>query len=78
MESYANALRVVFISQAAINILVFIACIPIEEHPLPYVFLEHPNPCTAIYVTCCFLEEHTKNRKNITVNNEVKMTDQEP
>lgn len=78
MESYATALRVVFISQVAINILVFIACIPIEEHPLPYVFLKHPNPCTATHATCCFLEEHTKNRKNITVNNEVKMTDQEP
>jgi len=35
IESYATALRVVFISQIAINILVFIACIPIEEHPLP-------------------------------------------
>ncbi|KAF8558994.1 vacuolar amino acid permease [Imleria badia] len=35
IESYATALRVVFISQVAINILVFIACIPIEEHSLP-------------------------------------------
>ncbi|KAG6378441.1 vacuolar amino acid permease [Boletus reticuloceps] len=35
LESYATALRVVFICQIAINILVFIACIPIEEHPLP-------------------------------------------
>ncbi|KAH0839647.1 vacuolar amino acid permease [Lanmaoa asiatica] len=35
MESYANALRVVFITQVAINVLVFIACIPIEEHHLP-------------------------------------------
>ncbi|KAG8218370.1 major facilitator superfamily domain-containing protein [Butyriboletus roseoflavus] len=35
MESYASALRVVFISQVAINVLVFIACIPIEEHSLP-------------------------------------------
>ncbi|KAI9574971.1 vacuolar amino acid permease [Boletus coccyginus] len=39
IESYATALRVVFISQIAINVLVFIACIPIEEHPLPCVFL---------------------------------------
>ncbi|KAJ8595338.1 vacuolar amino acid permease [Rhizopogon salebrosus TDB-379] len=35
VESYADALRVVFICQVAINILVFIACLPIEEHPLP-------------------------------------------
>ncbi|KAN0097740.1 Major facilitator superfamily domain containing protein [Tylopilus felleus] len=35
IESYATALRVVFISHIAINILVFIACIPIEEHSLP-------------------------------------------
>lgn len=75
IESYATALRVVFISQIAINILVFIACIPIEEHPLPCVFLQHPNPSTATHVACCFLEEHSKNRKNITVNNEVKTTD---
>ncbi|KAG9317195.1 vacuolar amino acid permease [Chiua virens] len=34
IESYATALRVVFISQVAINVLVFIACIPIEERPL--------------------------------------------
>jgi len=36
VESYADALRVVFICQIAINILVFIACVPIEEHVLPY------------------------------------------
>ncbi|KAH7887923.1 vacuolar amino acid permease [Phlebopus sp. FC_14] len=35
VDSYADALRVVFICQIAINILVFIACLPIEEHPLP-------------------------------------------
>ncbi|KIJ70285.1 hypothetical protein HYDPIDRAFT_77195 [Hydnomerulius pinastri MD-312] len=35
IDSYADALRVVFICQIAINVLVFIACIPIEEHPLP-------------------------------------------
>ncbi|KIJ20547.1 Drug:H+ antiporter-2 family protein, partial [Paxillus involutus ATCC 200175] len=35
LESYADALRVVFICQIAINVLVFIACIPIEEQPLP-------------------------------------------
>ncbi|OAX42903.1 vacuolar amino acid permease [Rhizopogon vinicolor AM-OR11-026] len=35
VESYADALRVVFICQIAINILVLIACVPIEEHPLP-------------------------------------------
>lgn len=74
IESYATALRVVFISHIAINILVFIACIPIEEHSLPCVFLEHPSSCTATDAVCCLLEEHTKNRKSITVNSEVKMT----
>ncbi|KIL00356.1 hypothetical protein PAXRUDRAFT_29848 [Paxillus rubicundulus Ve08.2h10] len=42
VESYADALRVVFICQIAINVLVFIACIPIEEHPLPCVHLAPP------------------------------------
>lgn len=35
VKSYADALHVVFICHIAINILVFIACVPIEEHPLP-------------------------------------------
>ncbi|KAH7918833.1 vacuolar amino acid permease [Leucogyrophana mollusca] len=35
VDSYADALRVVFICQIAINILAFITCIPIEEHALP-------------------------------------------
>ncbi|KAF9246956.1 vacuolar amino acid permease [Melanogaster broomeanus] len=39
VQSYADALRVVFICQIAINVLVFIACIPIEEYPLPCVYL---------------------------------------
>ncbi|KAG2077592.1 vacuolar amino acid permease [Suillus decipiens] len=39
VESYADALRVVFVCHTAINILVFIACLPIEEHPLPYVIV---------------------------------------
>lgn len=39
VESYADALHVVFICHIAINILVFIACIPIEEHPLPYMIV---------------------------------------
>jgi len=34
VDSYADALRVVFICQVAINILSFIACIPIQENPL--------------------------------------------
>ncbi|KAF8639934.1 hypothetical protein AX17_001184 [Amanita inopinata Kibby_2008] len=32
--SYADALRAVFIWQIAVNILVFIACLPIQENPL--------------------------------------------
>ncbi|KNZ73863.1 Multidrug resistance protein fnx1 [Termitomyces sp. J132] len=35
VESYADALRVVFLCQVAINILAFIACLPIQENILP-------------------------------------------
>ncbi|KAG6833744.1 hypothetical protein H0H87_001176 [Tephrocybe sp. NHM501043] len=35
VESYADALRVVFICQVAINVLGFIACLPIQENVLP-------------------------------------------
>ncbi|RDB22561.1 Multidrug resistance protein fnx1 [Hypsizygus marmoreus] len=35
VDSYADALRVVFICQIAINILGFIACLPIQENALP-------------------------------------------
>ena len=38
MASYADALRVVFICQAAINFICFLCCLPIQENPLPYVF----------------------------------------
>jgi len=35
VDSYADALRVVFICQLAINICGFCACLPIQENPLP-------------------------------------------
>lgn len=35
VNSYADALRVVFICQTAINVLGFIACLSIQESPLP-------------------------------------------
>jgi len=35
VDSYADALRVVFICQAAISLLSFLACLPIQESPLP-------------------------------------------
>jgi len=35
VQSYADALRVVFICQIAINVLGFIACLPIQENVLP-------------------------------------------
>ncbi|KAF8974403.1 vacuolar amino acid permease [Flammula alnicola] len=35
VASYADALRVVFICQAAITFLGFLACVPIQESPLP-------------------------------------------
>jgi len=35
VDSYADALRVVFICQIAINVLGFLACLAIQENPLP-------------------------------------------
>jgi len=35
VDSYADALRIVFICQAAANFLCLICCIPIQESPLP-------------------------------------------
>ncbi|KAH8106216.1 vacuolar amino acid permease [Cristinia sonorae] len=35
VESYADALRVVFICQAACNFICFLCCLPIQENPLP-------------------------------------------
>lgn len=35
VDSYADALRVVFICQTAINVLGFLACLAIQESPLP-------------------------------------------
>ena len=35
VDSYGDALRVVFICQAAVNVLGFLACLPIQESPLP-------------------------------------------
>ncbi|KAI0334757.1 vacuolar amino acid permease [Cubamyces sp. BRFM 1775] len=37
VDSYADALRVVFICQAAINFICFLCCLPIQENPLPCV-----------------------------------------
>ena len=37
VNSYADALRVVFICQAALNVICFLCCIPIQENTLPYV-----------------------------------------
>ena len=34
VDAYADALRVVFICQAAISVLGFLACLPIQESPL--------------------------------------------
>ncbi|KAA1466139.1 vacuolar amino acid permease [Dentipellis sp. KUC8613] len=35
VDSYADALRVIFICQVAMNVLTFICCLPIQENPLP-------------------------------------------
>ena len=37
MDSYADALHVVFVCQAAINFICFLCCLPIQENPLPCV-----------------------------------------
>ena len=37
MDSYADALRVVFVCQAAVNFFCFLCCLPIQENPLPCV-----------------------------------------
>ena len=37
VDAYGDALRVVFICQAAINVLGFLACLPIQESPLSWV-----------------------------------------
>ena len=37
VDSYADALRVIFIFQAACNVLSLLACLPIQEHDLPSV-----------------------------------------
>jgi len=37
IDSYADALRVVFICQAAINLCGLLACLPIQENALPWV-----------------------------------------
>ncbi|TFY72498.1 hypothetical protein EVG20_g528 [Dentipellis fragilis] len=35
VDSYADALRVIFICQVAMNVLTFLCCLPIQENPLP-------------------------------------------
>lgn len=35
VQSYADALRVVFILQAVMNFLCFLCCVPIQENLLP-------------------------------------------
>jgi hypothetical protein len=69
VESYADALHVVFICHIAINILVFIACVPIEEHPLPYVIVTSDRALSML--TCADIsrgtlqeqEEHYRNQQ---------------
>jgi len=34
-QSYADALRIVFICQTAMNFICFLCCLPIQENPLP-------------------------------------------
>lgn len=41
VDSYADALRVVFICQAVLNFMCFLCCLPIQENPLPCVAILH-------------------------------------
>ncbi|KDQ64740.1 hypothetical protein JAAARDRAFT_202035 [Jaapia argillacea MUCL 33604] len=50
VDSYADALRVVFICQLAMNVITFTSCIPIQENPLPGTHEEQ--------------ERHYRNRTN--------------
>lgn len=44
IDSYADALRVVFICQSAISVVMLVCCVPIQENPLPYVFVYEASP----------------------------------
>ncbi|TFY79402.1 hypothetical protein EWM64_g4611 [Hericium alpestre] len=45
VDSYADALQVIFICQIAMNVLTLLCCIPIQENPLPYAsYLAHILP----------------------------------
>jgi hypothetical protein len=56
MDSYADALRMVFICQAALNVIGLGACITIQENPLSYVLL---TSCMALARRMCSLELRT-------------------
>ncbi|KAH9844047.1 vacuolar amino acid permease [Rhodofomes roseus] len=60
VDSYADALRIVFICQAVANLLCFLCCIPIQENSLP---------CVSTFWFLCFwtdnyAEGRTKSRKH--------------
>jgi len=40
IESYALSLRTIFWAQAAIAVLAFLSCLPIQENPLPETMVE--------------------------------------
>lgn len=49
VDSYADALHVVFICQAVVNLMCFLCCLPIQENTLPYVqYFSRECPCAGI------------------------------
>jgi hypothetical protein len=49
VDSYADALHVVFICQAALAFIMLLCCLPIQESFLPYVFFFVCLPLSRTY-----------------------------
>jgi hypothetical protein len=63
VDSYADALRVVFICQAAVAFLDFLVCLAIEEKPLPYVLFSS-STLNANELALRIEVAHTKSKKS--------------
>ncbi|KAH9951778.1 vacuolar amino acid permease [Amylocystis lapponica] len=60
VDSYADALRIVFICQAAANFLCLVCCLPIQENPLPYVSLLPLTCVNGVNVATAYTQGHTR------------------
>lgn len=60
VDSYADALRVVFICQAVLNFMCFLCCLPIQENPLPCVAIldSFPPYGRNAHCTCSYSGSH--------------------